>query len=547
MSNSANKAEHFGSEKEAKAKVKSLEKSGQYHNIKHTPPKQGVAEGSETAADIDKQIEFHKQGQAAAQYKGAMNKMHAKKIKDLEAKKQALKQGVAEAGDVSHLHKALDRALSKEKKASPAQVQRNKERWAQRQAEKNKEVDEGYDKWGWHTSLTNGEFMPTKYGNKDYVYLHDLDNESPRGGPQLVTVNKPTVAKRIARQFGAKVVKTDLNTYRIVKPAEQGVAEAFEYFHPLNPVQLGIIATGDDNAIIANAGLNAGVLIALLGASAVDNFSSVFKHPQRATLQQVEKLQKHIATIYKRTQTLKSEAGRAKAQEELKQAYELLDQLKARMDSGVVEQGVAEAGSDARNYDSDIDYYNSFNNRKPQRDPEDMPEPRLTRAQRAADDEDRISQQRQAAYAKFTKGREVKYVEQEGAAPNGKKYNRQYVIHAKDKATAEHEAYLFDKHEWGAKNIVDTAKEENADGTITYTLYIVDNHKYGMWKPWKDQPATESKTKGRSALRYAIESVEADQKKAKQVPATEMPKKTSPVIGQKEKQHPFKGRAVGGN
>jgi len=34
---------------------------------------------------------------------------------------------------VSHLHKALDRALSKEKKASPAQVQRNKERWAKRQ------------------------------------------------------------------------------------------------------------------------------------------------------------------------------------------------------------------------------------------------------------------------------------------------------------------------------------------------------------------------------------------------------------------------------
>jgi|688.fasta_scaffold42074_9 predicted transcriptional regulator len=58
---------------------------------------QGMAEGSETAADIDKKIAFHQQGQAAAQYKGSMNKMHAKKIKDLEAKKAALKQGVAEA------------------------------------------------------------------------------------------------------------------------------------------------------------------------------------------------------------------------------------------------------------------------------------------------------------------------------------------------------------------------------------------------------------------------------------------------------------------
>ena len=57
---------------------------------------QGVAEGSESTADIDKKIEFHKQGQAAAQYKGAMNKMHAAKIRELEAKKKALKQGVAE-------------------------------------------------------------------------------------------------------------------------------------------------------------------------------------------------------------------------------------------------------------------------------------------------------------------------------------------------------------------------------------------------------------------------------------------------------------------
>jgi hypothetical protein len=135
------------------------------------------------------------------------------------------KQGVAEAGEVSQLHKALDRALSKEKKASPAQVQRNKERWAQRQAEKNKEVDEGYDKWGWHTSVTNGEFMPTKYGNKAYVYLHDMDNQSANGNPQLVTFNKPVHAKKAAAQFGGKVVKTDLNTYRVVKPELTGVAE----------------------------------------------------------------------------------------------------------------------------------------------------------------------------------------------------------------------------------------------------------------------------------------------------------------------------------
>ena len=44
--------------------------------------------------------------------------------------KDVAKQGL------SHLHKAFDRAVSKEKKASPAQVEKNKTRWAQRQAEK---------------------------------------------------------------------------------------------------------------------------------------------------------------------------------------------------------------------------------------------------------------------------------------------------------------------------------------------------------------------------------------------------------------------------
>jgi hypothetical protein len=59
------------------------------------------------------------------------------------------------------------------------------------------------------------------------------------------------------------------------------------------------------------------------------------------------------------------------------------------------------------------------------------------------------------------------------------------------------------------------------------------------------EPVKESR--GHSALRQAMESVDANQKKAKQVPSSEMPKKTSPVIGKEEKQHPFKGRAVGGS
>jgi hypothetical protein len=64
---------------------------------KKVKEEQGVAEGSETEADIDKKIAFHQQGQAAAQYKGSMNKMHAAKIRELQDKKEALKkQGVDE-------------------------------------------------------------------------------------------------------------------------------------------------------------------------------------------------------------------------------------------------------------------------------------------------------------------------------------------------------------------------------------------------------------------------------------------------------------------
>jgi hypothetical protein len=44
----------------------------------------------------------------------------------------------------SALGRALYRDLSKEKKASPQQVQRNKERWAQRQAEREQDVTEGH-------------------------------------------------------------------------------------------------------------------------------------------------------------------------------------------------------------------------------------------------------------------------------------------------------------------------------------------------------------------------------------------------------------------
>jgi len=82
---------------------------------KKVKEEQGVAEGSETEADIDKKIAFHQQGQAAAQYKGSMNKMHAAKILELQAKKEALKkQGVAE-DEQKTVAKTWDQMTPKEK------------------------------------------------------------------------------------------------------------------------------------------------------------------------------------------------------------------------------------------------------------------------------------------------------------------------------------------------------------------------------------------------------------------------------------------------
>ena len=171
---------------------------------------------------------------------------------------------------------------------------------------------------------------------------------------------------------------------------------------------------------------------------------------------------------------------------------------------------------DPRNYDSDIDYYNALR-AKPKRaqEPDDLPEP--SRPYTDKDAEDDISQQRQRADAKFRQKRKVEYVDQEGSAPNGKKHNKLYVIDAQDEATARHEEYLFDKHEWGAKKVVDTKLEKNTDGTVRLTLYIVDNHKYGFWRPWKDSPvrkeSAELEEKAPPGMEDWINSRKADFKK----------------------------------
>ena len=99
-------------------------------------------------------------------------------------------------------------------------------------------------------------------------------------------------------------------------------------------------------------------------------------------------------------------------------------------------------------------------------------------------------------FAAHQKKVNVQYVDKEGVAPNGGKYNKLYVIDAADLNAARHQEHLFDKHEWGAKKVVDKHESKFPDGSMRVILFIVDNHKYGYWKPWADDEVKESATAG---------------------------------------------------
>jgi len=82
----------------------------------------------------------------------------------------------------------------------------------------------------------------------------------------------------------------------------------------------------------------------------------------------------------------------------------------------------------------------------------------------------------------------VEYSKDEGEAPNGKRYNTVMSISGPSNAV-RNEVEMFNKHHWGAKKIVDmkTIEAKTPNGPAQYTVYIVDNHKYGMWTPFKGE------------------------------------------------------------
>lgn len=83
-----------------------------------------------------------------------------------------------------------------------------------------KSLEEIRDKHGYHTSVSKGKFLPSKYGqDENNLYLHDLMNSSHAGeGPVIVTIDDQRIATEIAAMYGGYVERTGLNTYRIYKP-----------------------------------------------------------------------------------------------------------------------------------------------------------------------------------------------------------------------------------------------------------------------------------------------------------------------------------------
>lgn len=132
---------------------------------------------------------------------------------------------------------------------------------------------------------------------------------------------------------------------------------------------------------------------------------------------------------------------------------------------------------DPRNYDSDWDYYDAVkrSGRRPSDDDFDMAK------DVGPSDEDIYYAKQKASMASAPQQRQV---DGDGQAPNGERYNTVVTFTSADNNRNKIAADSYKDYHWGAKKVVDS---KQANGV--YTLYVVDNHKHGMWKPWKDQPA----------------------------------------------------------
>lgn len=143
-------------------------------------------------------------------------------------------------------------------------------------------------------------------------------------------------------------------------------------------------------------------------------------------------------------------------------------------------------------FDSDIDYYNALNKvHKPKHH---------TPPQRPMSDQDiegEIADKRARAADAERKAVEIKWHTKEGTAPNGAEYNSAATFVGNNEAQVKNQMHSMIEYNWGAKKAVYKHISTKPDDQVHGIVYFVDNHKYGMWKPWKDKPAiSETATAG---------------------------------------------------
>lgn len=199
----------------------------------------------------------------------------------------------------SALGRALYRDLSKEKKASPAQVQRNKERWAKRQADKEQGVTEGSE---WETrhdefttvgdraspeqinKIVSALSIAAKQASSKRGFLNQIVGKQSNGDLARMAQGAETLAKNIQRNSNAKLgtdERKELGQHLVYAlsllkrmSGEQGAAEGWK----------GAAVGG-----IAGAALTKTPRGALAGAEIGDKIGNMFNKDEDTTSQDIAK------------------------------------------------------------------------------------------------------------------------------------------------------------------------------------------------------------------------------------------------------------------
>jgi hypothetical protein len=157
------------------------------------------------------------------------------------------------------------------------------------------------------------------------------------------------------------------------------------------------------------------------------------------------------------------------------------------------------AEANPHNYDSDVDYYAALNKEKRDATYGRRHHPAPTPPMSDQDAEGEIAHRRVQQAAAAAKEVQVKWEHDDGVTPDGKRYNSVCIIIAPSLERLNHEIRSTVDYHHGAKKLVDKkiVQSKMINGPAHGWLFFVDNHKHGMWKPWKDEPAIgESATAG---------------------------------------------------